>query len=423
MMYLFLFLVRLAYGLASNFWNVDEIQIYWIGLEFYSLGTWPYFGPDVVYSNSQIPGALMALLAGGPLFLIPVAESPIIGINLLSLGALVAWGLYIHKRLPQTPKTWLVAYLATLPWALGFSTYVTNPSYVLPVSIVFFLGWMEAMPSTSLGCLRRPLCFWMMGFALVALAQLHLSWIVLLPWTIWALGASSKNRIRSAGWLGIGSLTSGLFLIPTLWKYGWTGGSGGILKNLIFNWENANRPLEILFKGLLMGTYEIPYFMGSNTQERMGFLKEFLWASPATLLVTGAGWVHGLSMGFLLFKSKSRFSDWNVVRRMMLAMLLVLYIAFLFSTKNPASHTLYLVFPVASLYGVWVLREMGLLESKKRLRVLALLMGFNGIVFTALGIQHLKSNSLYLNRDKVQQAIDHKDPALMGVKRRIPNSP
>ena len=53
-----LFLFRLAFGLASEFWFPDEMQIYLIGLKSFCLRAWPFFGPDVVYTHTQIPGAL-----------------------------------------------------------------------------------------------------------------------------------------------------------------------------------------------------------------------------------------------------------------------------------------------------------------------------------------------------------------------------
>ena len=57
-----LFLFRLLFGLSSEFFFEDETQIYLMGLRYYATGAWPYFGADVVWTRSEIPGALQALL-------------------------------------------------------------------------------------------------------------------------------------------------------------------------------------------------------------------------------------------------------------------------------------------------------------------------------------------------------------------------
>ena len=58
------FLFRLGFGLCSAFQDLDSIQIYLLGLKFYTTRAWPYFGPDVVWGEIQIPGALQGVLVG-----------------------------------------------------------------------------------------------------------------------------------------------------------------------------------------------------------------------------------------------------------------------------------------------------------------------------------------------------------------------
>ena len=89
-----IFLFRVLYGLSSEFWSVDEVQVYLLGLKYYSTNLWPYYGPDVVYTNSQISGALQALLVGLPLNLFSEPESPIIFLNIISFLALYYFGSY-----------------------------------------------------------------------------------------------------------------------------------------------------------------------------------------------------------------------------------------------------------------------------------------------------------------------------------------
>ena len=47
------FLFRLAFGLLNKFWEADEIQVFLIGLKFFTTGAWPYFGPDVTHTHTQ----------------------------------------------------------------------------------------------------------------------------------------------------------------------------------------------------------------------------------------------------------------------------------------------------------------------------------------------------------------------------------
>src|SRR5262245_6399738 len=80
--------LRLAVGLTSECWGPDELQIYLIGLKFFTTGEWPLYGPDVVYTQTQIPGGLQGLLIGGPLWLVRQPEAPYVLLNVLSFRTL-----------------------------------------------------------------------------------------------------------------------------------------------------------------------------------------------------------------------------------------------------------------------------------------------------------------------------------------------
>src|ERR1700755_2107653 len=71
-----LFVCRLLYELTREFFFEDETQIFLIGLRYYATGHWPFFGPDVVWTRSEIPGALQGLLVGAPFHLFPIPEAP-----------------------------------------------------------------------------------------------------------------------------------------------------------------------------------------------------------------------------------------------------------------------------------------------------------------------------------------------------------
>jgi hypothetical protein len=216
-----LFVFRLLYGLSSEFFFEDETQIFLMGLRWYATGDWPYFGPDVVWTESVIPGALQPLLVGAPLHIAPIPEAPYLLLNLISFAALAAFAWYLTVRLPRLPA-WLVwGWLMTMPWTLDYSTHVLNPSYLLAPALVFFIGFFEAVPMFRLGVIREPTAFVLMGAALGWVMQIHLSWPLLVPYVVLAWMAGWRQGVRAVAAngaaLAAGLLVFGSLLIPTPW--------------------------------------------------------------------------------------------------------------------------------------------------------------------------------------------------------------
>ena len=231
-----LFALRLYFGLSSHFFAEDESQIFLIGLRYYATGHWPYFGPDVVWTLSEIPGALQGLLVGAPLALVPAPEAPIVVLNLLSFGALSMLAWYITRRVPSVPR-WLVwGWTMTAPWTLHFSTHITNPSYVLAGAVVFFIGFFEVLPPMRLGLVPLPAAFAAMGMGVAWVMQIHMSWYLMLPflgigWLSRRADGAAKMTIYVLACTA-GAAVPGLALFPTAFQYGALGGTGGTLRNL-----------------------------------------------------------------------------------------------------------------------------------------------------------------------------------------------
>ena len=187
-----LFAFRLAFGLSSEFFFEDETQIFLNGLRHYTTGEWPYFGPDVVWTKSEIPGALQGLLVSLPLRVVAAPESAFVLLNVLSFGALAALAWYTTRRLPSVPR-WLVwGWCMTVPWTLQFSTHIINPSYVLPAAVVFFIGFFESVPVFAVGAIGRAAAHFMMGAALTWVMQIHMSWPLMLPFAAWAWASGRR---------------------------------------------------------------------------------------------------------------------------------------------------------------------------------------------------------------------------------------
>jgi hypothetical protein len=149
-LFLFLLIFRTGFGFSQPFFSPDEMQTYLIGLKAYTNHLWPYFGPDLIVTETgfytQIPGALEGLCVGLPFYLLPIPEAPFIFLNLLSLSALALLSFYISKRIREIPFLFIFAWLALLPWNLHESTNIINPSWLLFGSVFFFIGFLEAIP-------------------------------------------------------------------------------------------------------------------------------------------------------------------------------------------------------------------------------------------------------------------------------------
>src|SRR5262249_22400572 len=192
------------------------------------------------WTKSEIPGALQGVLVGLPLRLAPYPESPYVLLALLSFGALCAFAWYVSEHRPAAPP-WLVwGWLLTIPWTIQFSGHLINTSYILSGALVFFLGFFEILPATSLRRIRPPIAHAMMGFALLWLMQIHMSWPLLLPFAALAWLSRRQDGVRALGANALafvaGALLPALVLVPTVARYGTSSGSGGVLRNIHVHW-------------------------------------------------------------------------------------------------------------------------------------------------------------------------------------------
>src|SRR6266446_4274732 len=375
------FLFRLAFGLCLDFSTRtgDEKQIYLIGLKYFTTGAWPYFGPDVT-STIQIPGALQGLVVGLPLYLLPLPEAPYVLLNILSFASLCFFAWYCSKRLPEIPKWFVWVWLLTAPWTLGISTHVFNPSYVLPAAILFFVCAIETYPFLTRGLIPLKWANFAMGLALFWIMQFHLSWVVLLPYILLSFYFYFKNSgwngLRAVMYFACGALLTGSFLIAS---------------------------------------FELPRFIGGNTTRRLLFMSENPWLIPFIIFLTVVGILQPIAMLVLWFKKKHSAKDWKAMKYFTLATVVLLYVSFLFSFKQPHSHTFYLTLPIAMLYSFYCWNEF---LKKKRWQKFVLVFIICGIIFNiGLALNNYSRVSLYVERGKVVEAIKAKDYRILGERR------
>jgi hypothetical protein len=414
----FLFFFRLAYGLCSEFWFEDELQIYLIGLKAYTTQTWPYFGPDIVYTQTQLPGALQGLLVALPLFLFPVPEAPFVLLNLLSFVSLLLFSFYVVARIPSLSWWLVVAWLMLLPWPMHYGTRIVNPSYVLVFSIPFFIAMMEVLPLYRTQWLWRKAAFILLGMMPGFLLQLHLSVVLLIP-LILLVFINTLNSTRPLkekfieGLLFLsGCLVGTLTLLPTfLLAEGWERTTA----NVSFNTDNIKNLVTVVMRYFSFASFEIPYFLGGSTAERMQVIKTVPMIAPFALFLLLGGFACTAIFLLFLFR-KLTGEGWLPVKKLTLLVLLVTYLSFFFSVKGPSSHTFYIVFPLVTLYSFYchdyLIRRWRLWKPLMQWMIISSI-----LFYTGTGCYNFKNKSLYKDRPRIEQAIHQKDYTLLGTRR------
>jgi len=419
-----LFAFRLLFGLCSEFFTEDETQIFLLGLRYHATGHWPFFGPDVVWTKSEIPGALQALLVGVPLAVAPIPEAPFVLLNLLSFAALSALAWYTCEQLPQAPRWLIWGWFLTVPWTLQFSTHVTNPSYVLPAAVVFFLGFFETVPAFSLRRLSPPVAHAFMGAAVTWVMQIHMSWPLLLPltlvaWSTRRADGAKRLTLNAAGFCA-GALVPALVLFPTLLNYGPYAGTGGVGRNLHPHFVNPWILVTTLARMFSFASLEIARFIATDGPKRLEFFQRHLWLAPAAAIVWVLGVVQPLWMLIDIVRSSSRWPaslprpQWVVLRRLILGCVLLVYASYWFVIEPPQAHAFYLLSPIVLVFAAfwWTFHD-----SPRARQLAAGVLALNLFFHAGLAWTQWSELSLYKNRAPVAAAIRLKEPQMFAHRR------
>ncbi len=424
-----LFAFRVFYGLSLEWRQPDEVQIYLLGLKFFTTHAWPYFGPDVVHTDNQIAGALQSLLVGLPLFVWQNPAAPLVALNLLSFAGLLWFARRLHRRWPLVPGWILAAWLLTSPWTLNISTHTYNPSYLLIFAVVFFIGFFEVVPEFALGDMPPALPFFLMGAALVCVLQLHLSWPLFLPFLGAALLFSWRTKrpaLAIVGGFVAGAVLPALLVLPTALEYG----PRAVVEALHNNSRGLNPTNIAAFPSIAarvtsLAAFELAGFIGGNGAERWATLRSAPWTIPFAAVLGALGLVQPVLLfgGFFGPKRWRRHLD-RLPRRtigILLALTLVLAgAAFAFTTRPPLTRNLYLLAPVIWLAGYAAFGSF-ITTPRRRALVGAL---FAGSVIVHVGVALVHFDAIPFRdvpfREKfatVGQAIDARDFHLLGERR------
>ncbi len=414
---------RFLYSLTQEFWWKDEdvLQIYLIGLKSFTTHTYPYFGADLVYNGSQIPGALQGYLVSIGWYLWEIPEAPYIVLNILltlSLGFL-AW--YASKRLPDMPRVFIWLFVFLIPWSICYFTRIVNPSYVIPGAILFFIGIFEIYPSTKINVLPQWLSFYFLGFAIFWIMQLHMSWALLGPFTAAAFYHLLRTKnirsifSRTASFLA-GCLTTGSLLIPTLANYGLSSGKGKSVSAMMqFHPEHIREFFTLLGIYLGYAGFDANRFNGGNHDERQLFQESYPWAVPFMVFILITGIALALWYLFCFFRKAGQDPMRRRVANIAIAGYIILLLMALISIITPPSHAAVLFFPLMVIYGLHTLNEP---MKKKWVRIWLYSAFVSAIVFySALAIEHYQTISLYKNREVIVRALEQDDYKLVGLRR------
>jgi hypothetical protein len=415
------FLLRVWYGLSLELRTGDDVQVYLLGLKFFATGQWPFFGPDVYHTQTQIPGALQGLLVGVPLVLTRQPEAPLILLNLLSLAGLLFFGLYLSRRFPLTPAWLTCAWLLTSPWTLKYSTHVYNPSYLLLPSCLFFVAFLELVPSFTGNLLSPRAAFFLLGSSLGAALQIHLSWPLLLPFLLVAILARARARLLTPsqiGWLLLGAAVPLALLVPTVAVYGFPSLSEALDRNTRLHGVTVSTIIHIIARFLSFASFEMPHVLGRSGQAQAALL----WHSPWLIPLLIALGILGLVQPFLLLAVilrprllKLRGDPCRVVRRLVLATVLLIWIAFFFTSRPPIARNYYILCPVAFLAAY--LAFGSLIHTPRARRWVVGILACNIVFHIGFAATRLEIDPWARRRAIVSRAIQLNDYRILGERR------
>jgi hypothetical protein len=285
--------------------------------------------------------------------------------------------------------------------------------------VLFFIAFLESLPGLTQRRIPLWLCNSLMGFALLWTAQFHLSWIVLPPLLavslLYQARAGGRNIAPALGFTLLGAVPPGIFLLPTLWKFGPGAGSGGMENAVALHYSNLLSFFTVLGQFLSFACSEVPRFIGAHTAERLQFLSRQWWAAPFVAVSLVLGIVHAVTLLFSALRRGHPRADWPAVRTATFMVFLLIYGSFLFSVKGPTSYSFYLALPLVMLYSFYVLYPW--IHRRWFKIAAAALLVCNGIFHLSLAVDHFPDKSLFGYRDSIREAIEHKDYRLMGERR------
>lgn len=196
-----------------------------MGLEFATTSDWPFWGPDVVWSYTRLAGGLQSLLIGIPLMITDNIRSPLLISNLITASGLVVLALYANHRLKNLPLPLLLALFSLLPFTFYNGVVLLNTAYLIGIGVILFISVQELFSYRNDTILKNiSLYFMALGLCLTLTFQLHLTWVMIVPFILFLLyqefSVIPGSIFRNLAYLIIGVLIGGSTLWPTVIAHG-----------------------------------------------------------------------------------------------------------------------------------------------------------------------------------------------------------
>ena len=408
-------LLRIFIGIQINFSHVDYEQIYLIGLEYAFNDNWSFWGPDVVWSKTRLPGAMQGILAGVPIQLFKHPYSPIILSNIISFAGLMLLAFYAKIRFEKLSIYFLIALFSLLPFTLFNGVVVLNTCYLIFSGAILFICVTELFSYRNNMLLNPLIYFFSMGFCLMFTYQLHLTWVMFFPFilVLFYLEGVKQRKLLFKLIMAflIGCVLPSLTVLPTFIKYG----------SEIMNGSGGNLQLELL---RIFDLFDLMIrFMGTATidiLQSLGFITLFsdsgLVGSTLLIFVKVIAIIQFIGICITLYFVEKT-AEFKKTLLLFLLASLMSTILFMLSNKHLQIRTYILLFPIPIWLSLYCYSYLIRFKWSKKL----LLIPIVTIFITLIGIGSSNFNNKYSFKsveEKLNNSIENKDPYQFAKRRK-----
>lgn len=411
-----LFLFRYLVGLQVNFSHEDYVQVYLIGLESLINNSWPYWGPDIVWSARQLPGALQAYLISIPLKITHLPSAPIFVANLISFSGLLMMAWYAKNRFKNLPILLIMFIMTLLPYTVLNGAVLLNTCYLICTGSILFIATAELYLYRSDPLIKKK---WVvptsLGLAFITTFQLHLTWVMFLPFFVvffmLELRESKKKALRFMLYLFVGMLIPMMLVLPTIIRYPvetFFNSEG----SLVFQPDRLLKFFDVFIRYLSTATFNL------NPKSDIAVLADKSFDATSVFLyilkILAGIQLIGIIVGGYLKRKEPEFRKLLVLFGLTLIMICGLYVL---SNKHLSSRTFILLWPIPvwmSLYAYDALRKWKI--------SLAILYGYclyQIVIFVLITIHTYHGEfSVYAKEDSIKEAIRQNDAEVFDERRR-----
>jgi hypothetical protein len=378
-----------------------------IGLENAYSGRWSFWGPDIVWSKTRLPGALQGLLAGVPLRLTSCKYSPIILSNIISSLGLILLALYAKRRFPKLKLYFLLALFLLFPFGLFNGVVLLNTAYLFFSGAVLFIVVFELFMYRSNLLCHSSLYFFALGFSLMFTFQLHLTWVMFIPFICVLFYLEWKRNpdkwFSPISFFALGCITSGLTLLPTLLTYGdvMMTGSGG---NISLNLKKFVKAFDLFVRYLGTATTDV-----IQNRNFIKLFSETSWIGSIliwTVKIFAIFQLIGICISLFFVKKSIEFRKTILLFFLTLIMVMFLYIL---SNKHLEMRTYVLLYPIPLWLTLFSYSYLIKYRFIKWILNTSLILMF----ITSFGIAISNFNGIYSFKsveNKIEKAIHDKNP-------------